>query len=77
LLSDRHGLDIRHPAEPDFQKMDATSEMRLFVNAPTAISVDVDVQNVAIFQPFFSEDRVLETLESEDLKKIMTYLKGK
>ena len=56
--------------------MDATSEMRLFVNAPTAISVDVDVQNVAIFQPFFSEDRVLETLESEDLKLIWTFLKN-
>jgi hypothetical protein len=56
--------------------MDATSEMRLFVNAPTAISVNIDVQNVAIFQPFFSEDRVLETLEGEDLKLIWTFLKN-
>jgi hypothetical protein len=53
--------------------MDATSEMRLFVNAPTAISVNVDVQNVSIFQPFFSEDRILEALEGEDLKLIWTF----
>jgi hypothetical protein len=47
--------------------MDATSEERLFVNAPTTISVNVDVQNVAIFKSFFAEESVLMTLKGEDL----------